>query len=106
VNPSLARGYQQVQRGVHAISVCGHRIGNRSWNRRQRRLVKNDFNAPASLRTDRRVGQVALHELHRFQSAQIFAFAGNKAIEAANRLAARQQRRGNRAADKPGSSSN
>ena len=45
-------------------------------------------------------------KLHRLQPDQVFALAGAEVVDAANCLAARQKRGGNRAADKPGGSRN
>ena len=68
--------------------------------------MENNLDARAGLRANRRIGQVALQKLHRLQADQILALAGNEVVDAANSLAARQQRRGNRAADKAGGSGN
>ena len=66
--------------------------------------MKDNLNARAGFGADRRIGQIALDELHRFQADQIGALAGDEAIDAAHRFAALQQGRGNGAADEAGSS--
>jgi hypothetical protein len=68
--------------------------------------VKNNFHARARLSANSRIGQVALKKFHPLKANQVFAFAGNKVVHAANSLATRQQRRGNRAADKAGGPGN
>ncbi len=99
--PGGAGGHQQIQRSVHAIPVGARRIFYRARHRGQRRLVEDDLDSGAGLRAGCRIGQVALNELHRFQARQVGALSGDEAVDAAYGFATRQQRRGNRAADKP-----
>ena len=48
------------------------------------------------------IGQIALDELHGFKTDQVGALAGDEVVDAAHGLAAREQGRGDGAADKAG----
>ena len=78
----VAGGHEQIERCVHAVAVGGCGIGYRARNRGQCRLVKNNLNARADLGADRRIGQIALDELHRLQANQVGRLAGNEAVDA------------------------
>jgi hypothetical protein len=67
--------------------------------------MEDDFNTLASLCANLRVNQIPFQELHGFNPDQVFALAGNKAVDTAYCFAARQKRSSNRAADEAGGSS-
>ncbi len=104
----VAGGHEQVERCVHAVAIGGCGIGYRARNRGQCRLVKNNLNARADPGADRRIGQVALDELHRLEANEVGRLAGNEAVDAPDRAPHRaasiEQGRGNGAANKAGGS--
>jgi hypothetical protein len=67
--------------------------------------VEDDLNARAGSGAGGWIGEVPFHEFHRLKANQIGACAGNKIVDAANCLTARQKRSGKGAANKTGCSS-
>src|SRR5580704_26091 len=68
--------------------------------------MKDRVHALADLGADGGVGKITFPKLHRFESSQVFPFAGDETIDAAHCFAPRQQRGGNRTSNKTGNSGN
>jgi hypothetical protein len=68
--------------------------------------MKDALDAATGLGYGLCIVDIGLNEAHCLQPAEVFALSGDKVIDAADSLAARQQFGGNRSANKTGCSSN
>ena len=88
----VARGHEQVERGVHVGPMAEHRFGDRSRHRRDGRLVQHVVHAGRRRVRDVRLGQVALDELdpagHR---REILPVPRDEAVDHADALAPANQ---------------
>jgi hypothetical protein len=66
--------------------------------------MKNSVHPGAGAGAGRRVRQIRLQKFHRFEAGEIFPLASGKVVDAAHRFSPRQQRGGDRTADKSCSS--